>query len=168
MVALGACLAGSVRVGHHIGAGRTRMARRAAICTYILSVGFMSMCALAFVIAPHALLGLYTDDPAILRIGASLLMLAAAFQLFDGAQAAGISILRGAADTRMPMAIAGLGYWVIGLSAAYLLGFHTRLGPVGVWGGLTLSLVVVAILLGARVRHKLWRRPLVRVAAATP
>jgi multidrug resistance protein, MATE family len=166
MVALGACLAGSVRVGQHIGARRPRMARRAALCTYALSIGFMGTCGIVFIVAPQALLHLYTDDPAILRVATSLLMLAAAFQLFDGAQAAGISILRGAADTRVPMAIGGLSYWLVGLPAAYLIGFHTPLRAAGVWVGLTISLVVVALLLGARVRRILWTHPIRAVNAA--
>ena len=162
MVALGASMAGSVRVGHHVGAGRPRMARRAALCTYMLSVGFMACCALLFIMAPHALIGLYTEDANIIRLGSVLLLVAAAFQVFDGAQVAGMAILRGAADTRAPMIIAGLGYWVIGMPTAYLLGFHTRFGAAGVWIGLSLALGVVAVLLVARVRRVVWKSALAR------
>ena len=162
MVALGASMAGSVRVGRHIGARRPRMARRAALCTYMLSVGFMGCCALVFVTAPHALIGLYTEDVNIIRLGSMLLLVAAAFQLFDGAQVAGMAILRGAADTQAPMIIAALGYWVIGMPVAYYLGFHTRFGAAGVWAGLSLALGVVAVLLVIRVRRVVWKGALVR------
>lgn len=159
MIALGASMAGSIRVGHNTGARRPRRMRRAALGAYALSVGFMSLCALVFVLAPAALIGLYTREPAIVELGSRLLLVAAAFQMFDGAQVAGVSILRGAGDTKRPAAIAALGYWAIGVPIGYLLAFRTRLGPTGVWLGLTAGLVVAALLLAARTRRVLWRQP---------
>lgn len=172
MVALGTSLAGQIRVGHHIGARRPSAARRSALATYVLAVGFMALCGLVFVALPSMLVGLYTADPGVLRIGVTLLLFAAAFQVFDGAQVAGLCILRGAADTGVPMLFAGFGYWGVGLPAAYLLGFHTGLGAAGIWTGFTLALAVVAVLLALRVRRVIWRaaapRRLARVGAAAP
>lgn len=158
MVALGVSLAGSIRVGLHIGGRSPRAIRRSVGATYLVSVGFMALCAVAFVLFSRELVGLYTSDPAIQRIGVSLLAVAAFFQVADGAQVAGLCSLRGAADTRVPLWIAMLGYWGIGVPVAYLLGFHAQLGPVGVWVGLCIALGVVAILLGWRVRRVLWPR----------
>jgi MATE family multidrug resistance protein len=160
MVATGASLAGGIRVGQHVGAGSRRGVHRAVLATYALVTAFMVLCALAFLLAPRFILGLYTHDPRIMAVGLSLLAMAAAFQVFDGAQVAGLFALRGAADTRIPMGITVLAYWVIGAPAAYLLGFHTRLGPQGVWLGLVVSLMVAALLLAWRVRRVLWGRPL--------
>ena len=159
MVALGTSLAGSIRVGQHVGAGSPRGVRRAVLTTYLLVTAVLGVCALAFVAAPRWILGLYTRDPEIVAAGLGLLAMAAAFQLFDGWQVAGLCALRGAADTRVPMWITILGYWAVGAPAAYLLGFHTRLGAQGVWAGLVLALAVVAALLGWRVRRVLWGRP---------
>lgn len=156
MVALGVSVAGSIRVGQHIGAGSPRGVRRAVVGTYILAVGFMGVCALLFVAVPESLIGLYTDDPAILALGTALLAFAAAFQLFDGAQVGGIFLLRGAADTKVPTVLAALGYWGIGVPTAYVLGFHSPLGPAGIWAGLATALAVVALLMGHRVRRMLW------------
>lgn len=155
MIALGVSLAGSIRVGHHIGARNRHGVHRSTFATYILTFGFMGACALVFVVVPGALVRLYTTDPAIVALGASLLVLAGLFQLFDGAQVAGINVLRGAADTRVPMLMAAAGYWGIGLPTAYILGFHSPLGPRGIWIGLATSLGVVAVLLVARVRRVL-------------
>lgn len=160
MVALGTSLAGSIRVGQHVGAGRRRAVHRAVLTTYVVVIGFMTLCALAFLWAPRELLGLYTRDPRIVEVGLGLLMMAAAFQVFDGAQVAGLCALRGAADTRVPMGITVLAYWVIGAPVAYLLGFHTRAGAPGIWAGLVVSLMVAAVLLGWRTRRVLWGRPL--------
>jgi MATE family multidrug resistance protein len=157
MVALGTSLAGSVRVGQHVGAGRPDGVRRAALGTYLLAGVFMSCCALLFLVVPRGLIGLYTSDPAIVELGSRLLLVAALFQVFDGAQVAGTAILRGAGDTRVSMLLAALGYWVVGLPVGYLLGFHTSLGPVGVWVGLSTGLAAVAVLLALRVRRLVWR-----------
>jgi multidrug resistance protein, MATE family len=168
MVALGASLAGSIRVGQHIGARRLRAARRAVRATYVVSVGFMLCCALLFVLVPRALIGLYTPDQEIVDLGVRLLLVAAAFQVFDGAQVAGVSVLRGAADTRVPMIVAGIGYWGVGLPVGWFLAFRAGLGPVGIWAGLSTGLAVVALLLLLRARRVFWMRPVVRVADAVP
>ena len=163
MVAMGTSLAGSIRVGQHVGAGSRRGVHRAVVSTYVLVMAFMVLCALLFLAAPRWILGLYTQDPGIVSVGMGLLAMAAAFQVFDGAQVAGLCALRGAADTRIPMGITVLVYWGIGAPAAYLLGFHTRMGPQGVWLGLVVSLAAAAVLLGWRVRRVIWGRALARV-----
>jgi MATE family multidrug resistance protein len=159
MVPLGASIAGSVRVGQHVGAGNARGVHRAALATYLVALSFMGACALIFVAWPEAVIGLYTDDPRIVAMASTLLLLAALFQLFDGAQAAGICVLRGAADTRIPMGITLLGYWGVGFPVGYWLGFHTPLAHSGIWAGLVASLAVVALLMALRVRWVLWRAP---------
>lgn len=164
MVAVGASAAGTIRVGQHVGAGRERAVHRAAVAAYLVALGFMSCCALAFLLFPRFLLGLYTGDPQILRYGVELLFMAALFQVFDGAQVTGLSVLRGAADTRVPMIITLVGYWGVGIPVAYWLGFHTRMAHVGIWTGLTLSLAVVGVLLLWRVRRVLWGGPVAAVA----
>lgn len=160
MVALGVSLAGSIHVGQHIGAGRADAMRQAVLATYTLAVGFMALCALVFVLAGDVLVDLYTDDTAIIALGSQLLLVAALFQVFDGAQVAGVSVLRGAADTRVPMIVAAMGYWGVGMPIGYLLSFRFGLGPVGVWIGLSAGLAAVAVLLGWRAYHRLWRGPL--------
>ncbi len=151
MVAWGTSMAGSVRVGQHIGAGRTAGVRHAVTATYLVAVGCMAAFALLFLAARRSLIGLYTPDPDIIDIGSRLLLVAAVFQIFDGGQVAGVSVLRGAADTRVPTAIAGLGYWAVGVPFAYGLAFAFDAGPVGIWAGLCIGLGAVALLLGFRV-----------------
>jgi MATE family multidrug resistance protein len=118
----------------------------------------MGACALVFLVAPEAILRLYTDDARIIRLGVTLLGLAAAFQIFDGAQVAALCVLRGASDTRVPMWITLAGYWGVGFPVAYLLGFRTSWAHAGIWGGLVVSLGLVALLLAFRVRQVLWGR----------
>jgi multidrug resistance protein, MATE family len=164
MVALGLSLAGSIRVGQLIGAGDVRGAQRVVLLTYFFATVSMGVFAGLFLAIPEFLLGLYTRDPAVVQLGVSLLFMAALFQLFDGAQVAGFSVLRGAADTRVPMFIAAAAYWGIGAPAAYFLGFHSSMGPVGIWAGLVVGLAAATLILAYRVWLVHWRRVATPVA----
>jgi multidrug resistance protein, MATE family len=158
MVALGVSMAGGIQVGQRIGARQPEAMRRMIKVTYgyvMLTMGFF---AILFLTVPQSLMRLYTSDPEVIALGASLLLMAALFQLFDGGQVAGFCVLRGAADTRVPMYLAAVAYWGIGAPSAYFLGFHTRLGPVGIWAGLVIGLAMATVLLTWRV-HTLLGRP---------
>jgi MATE family multidrug resistance protein len=107
------------------------------------------------VLAPRFVLGFYVDprDPqnaAMVAFAVQYLVVAAAFQLFDGAQAVLSGALRGLQDTRVPLLIALAGYWVFGFATSVTLGMFTGLSGLGVWFGLAVGLVVVAAMLAWR------------------
>jgi MATE family multidrug resistance protein len=159
MLHLGLSQAATVRAGQALGRGDRRGLRQAAMASVVLSAGAALLTSAAFLLWPEALLGLFVDpaDPArpeVLAVGASLLMLAAVFQLFDGLQVLAIGLLRGIQDTAVPFAIAALSYWGVGLPLAYVLGFVLGGDEIGVWLGLVISLVVASALLMVRF----WRR----------
>jgi len=162
MVPLGLSSAAAVVVGHAVGRSDPIGARGAARAALACAVSFMGTTALAFTLLPGVLAGFYTSDSAVLALAVLLLPLAGVFQVFDGIQVTSIGILRGLGDTRTPMIIGLLGYWVIGLPVSLWLGFHLGQGPVGLWWGLVLGLVIVALFLLDRVRRRL-QRPLRRV-----
>ncbi|HEY4561724.1 MAG TPA: MATE family efflux transporter, partial [Thermoanaerobaculia bacterium] len=107
---------------------------------------------------------LYTNDLEVIAVVRLLLPIAAAFQVFDGLQVVSAGVLRGAADTTFPAAMAFLGYWVLALPTGWWLAFRAGLGARGLWWGFTVGLAVVAVLLLLRVAVRL-RRPLVRAGA---
>jgi MATE family multidrug resistance protein len=102
------------------------------------------------------ILRLYTTDSGVLHTGASLLAIAAAFQLFDGIQTVATGALRGVGNTRTPMIVNFAGYWLFGLPIGYFLCFHSHYGVMGLWWGLTLALIVISIVLLAAWRNH-WR-----------
>ena len=159
MVPLGLGQAVTVRVGRAHGAGDIDGVGRAGWTAFALAVGFMAAMALAMILAPRALVGIFLDldAPANARtidLAVSFLAIAALFQIADGAQAVGTGMLRGLHDTRVPMIYAGVGYWGIGLPLGIALAFAARLGGVGIWMGLATGLVIVATLLIVRWLHR--------------
>lgn len=155
MVPLGVSIAASVLVGQAIGRGDMREARRAALVSLVCGIGFMAVSGLTMLVAPRLLAGVYTSDAAVGALAASLIPIAGVFQVFDGTQVVSIGILRGTGDTRTPMLVNILGYWIVALPLSAWLGLYTGAGPRGMWWGLTVGLVIVATVLVARVRRRL-------------
>ena len=106
---------------------------------------------------PAPMLRAFTSDARVLDIGTRLLMIAAAFQVFDGTQAVATGVLRGLGDTRAPMVTNVIGHWLLGLPVGYALCFRFGWGVAGLWIGLSIGLVFCAIVLMAtwirRTRH---------------
>jgi MATE family multidrug resistance protein len=143
MVPLGISSAAAVRVGQEIGRNDPEAARRAGWSAIILGAGFMTCSAIVFVSFSKTLARIFSPDPTVIEVGSTLLLVAAAFQLFDGIQICTTGALRGTGDTRTPM-LANLGaYWFIGLPLAFTLGFKLGWGALGVWLGLCLGLIMI-------------------------
>jgi MATE family, multidrug efflux pump len=147
MVPLGVSSAGAVRVGHAVGAGDSPGARRAGWTALALGAAFMCCSATVFLLVPRLLIGAFTHDAGVLGIGATLLMVAAVFQLFDGIQVVATGVLRGLGDTRTPMLWNLAGHWILGLPLGYWLCFTVGLGVVGLWMGLSAGLIVCGVAL---------------------
>ena len=154
--------AGTTRVGHAVGAGNATAARWAGYVALHMGVMWMTFTAALFLILPRHLIALYIDigDPqnqATLAVALAILPIAALFQVFDGTQSVAGGVLRGYKDTRIPMLLCFLGYWLIGVTAACILGFGLKFGAVGLWFGLAIGLAVTAIALTWRY-HRLAQR----------
>ena len=143
MVPLGISAAAAVLVGQHIGARDPAGAHRAGWAAILVALTFMGSSAVAFIIAPAGFIRLYTREVAVIAIGSQLLGVAAAFQLFDGLQVTTTGALRGLGETRVPMLISLIGYWVSGLPLGWWLCFKAGYGVTGLWLGLAASLCLV-------------------------
>jgi len=152
MVPVGVATAAAVRVGHAIGAGDDARARAAVRAAYMCGVGFMTCTAVVFLSMPHLLSVTFTRDASVAALAALLLPIAGIFQVFDGAQAVGAGVLRGAGDTTAPLYVMLGAYWIVGVPVSAYLGFRTSLGPAGLWWGFVVSLAAVAIVLWLRIR----------------
>lgn len=155
MIPLGLSQAATVRVGIAHGRGDSDAVARSGSVALALGVGAALLLSTIMVLIPEPLVGLFIDpgDPAnthVFGLAVSFVLVAAIFQLVDGAQAVGAGILRGLQDTRVPMLFAAIGYWVVGLSLAVWLGFPGGLAGLGIWIGLAAGLAAAAILMVSR------------------
>jgi MATE family multidrug resistance protein len=150
MVPLGFSATAAVLVGQALGRDDVAGARRAAFTSYALGIGFMGLAAISFALLPEVFVRIYTGDVQVIGMGVSLLLVGAAFQLSDGTQTISLGALRGAADTRVPMVVAAIAYWGVGLPLGWVLAFPLGLGPPGLWWGLTCGLTVVGAVLSLR------------------
>lgn len=152
MVAVALGVATSVRVGQLTGAGDPDGAARSGWTGLLLGAAWMGAAGVLFLLFRVEIVSSFTTDPAVVAAGASLLVVAAAFQVFDGTQAVAGGALRGLGDTRFPM-LANLGaYWVIALPLGAVLGFELGYGAEGVWWSLAVGLLIAAAVLVLRFR----------------
>jgi MATE family multidrug resistance protein len=147
MVPLGLASSGAVRVGHAIGARDPARAAAAGWTALAAGAAVMLLIGAIFYVFPVPLLRAFTSDTRVIDIGVGLLAIAAAFQLFDGAQAVATGVLRGAGDTRTPMITNIVGHWIFGLPVGYALCFVFGWGVAGLWIGLSVGLIFVSAIL---------------------
>ena len=161
MVPLGVSHATAVQVGRAVGAGDTAEARRAASAGLVVGSGFMACTAAALLALPRPLAAVFTGAAEVIAVAATLIPVAGFFQVFDGLQVVATGILRGLGDTRTPMLVNVLGFWLVGMPVSLGLGFALDLGPAGLWWGLVAGLGSVAVFLVLRsavhLRHDVAR-----------
>ncbi|MFU8862745.1 MAG: MATE family efflux transporter [Rhodobacterales bacterium] len=150
MIHLGLGNVATVRAGRALGARDIYSLRRGAQMVLMLSLVTVAVTVVLFLAVPEFLMGLFLspdepDRPGVIAIGVVLLAAAALFQLADAAQVMALSLLRGVQDTRVPMIIATLSYWAVGMPVAYVLGFVLNWGGVGVWLGLAIGLALAGV-----------------------
>ncbi len=150
MIILGISSAGTIRVGHAYGRKDIGDVRRSGFLTAVFTSSIMACFGVLFIIFRDQLPHIFSEDPAVIQIASSLIIVAALFQISDGAQAAGLGILRGITDVRIPMFITFIAYWVIALPIGCFLGFTLKMEVVGIWVGLLAGLSAAAVMLNLR------------------
>ena len=159
MIPLGIASAATVRVGIAHGRGDPVDIGRAGLVAIVLGGTIAVIAAMIFWIFPDALIGLYLDEDnpnaaALLAAAVPLVFVAAVFQLVDSLQAVASGVLRGMSDTRVPMIIAVVSYWVVGLPVGYVLAFPLDLGAQGIWWGLASGLAAAAVMMNVRYARR--------------
>ena len=150
-------MAMTVRVGQGIGANAQEQVKRSTLVGFTLALGLASLTCLLMLMLPMQLAKIYTSDPVVTQIAASLFIFAGLFQISDAVQIAGNGALRGFKDTAKPLMLIFVSYWLIGLPLGYVLGLtdiiNPAMGPAGFWIGIVFGLSVAAVLISLR----LWR-----------
>jgi MATE family multidrug resistance protein len=150
MLPLGLSMAVGIRMGAAVGAGHHSKLRPIWVGAVGMTIAQSTLFTLIYLFCGRAIASCFIGDPAVISTATLLLVVAAVFQIFDGAQVVNSAALRGLTDVRMPAAITFMAYWMIAIPAGYILGIRAGFGPAGIWMGLAAGLAVAAILLGAR------------------
>lgn len=158
MMHVGISSAATVRIARFDGQGDRVALRRAAKVAVVISFGIAVASVILFLVAARPIVALFLDmqkpeSAEILAIGVVLLAVAALFQLADGMQVMALGLLRGVQDTRVPMGLAAVSYWLVGIPCSYVLAFPLGFGGVGLWLGLVVGLVCAA----ASLMWRFWR-----------
>lgn len=146
MVPFGLSTAITTRVGNAAGKNSIKDARFRGYTGIGLATTFMCFAALLMLTIPQWITTIYTDNAAVQHVAVNLLYMAAIFQISDGLQVSSYGALRGLKDTKFPMIVNLIAYWIIGVPLGYYLGIIHGVGPKGLWIGLIAGLSVAAIL----------------------
>lgn len=157
MIPLGLSEATTVRVGFALGARNGAALRRSALSGFLLLGATQLSTFLVLFFLKGKIVTLYTRDAAVLLLAERLLLYAALFQFSDGIQVLSNGALRGLRDTRVPMVLAAIAYWAVGIPLGAHLAFGRGLGPSGMWLGLIAGLTLAAVLLGSRFARRVGR-----------
>lgn len=150
MVPLGLSFAMAIRIGQAAGNGDAPAVRRIGFSNLGLVFLMMSVSAVTFALFNDQLPHLFENNPAVIELAATMLLIAAFFQFFDGTQVAALGALRGLKDVRVPTLLVMFGYWGLAVPLGILLAFFLDVGPLGLWYGITLGLAFVAVSLVLR------------------
>lgn len=154
-VALGIAI--TAIVGQWIGRGDVQRARARYITALKIGIAYMMFMGIIFIIFRRQLIGLFLDEADVIRFGSRFLIFAALFQLFDATAIVTGSALKGAGDTKWPMAVQIIVAWCVFLPLGYVLAFHTGLGVYGGWVGANVYIWVLGTVLFYRFLGGRWK-----------
>ena len=154
MFPLGISMAATVRIGQALGSGRTELLRPIGAGAWLIGSIVMTAFTIVLFSSSHLIARAFVSDPAVIAIAAQLLIIAGIFQLVDGVQVVGSGLLRGLRDTKVPMWINIVAYWVIALPLGGWLTFSRGDGAAGMWSGLAWGIAFASVFLVLRFRAK--------------
>ncbi len=152
MIPFGIGAAAATRVGNLVGADANARWHTTAWLAIGAATLWMIGSSVVLLIFGRDVATWFTSDPAVIAVVVGLMPVAAAFQIFDGVQAATFGVLRGAGDTRWPALANVIGYWLIGLPLGWWLGVKTYADARILWGGVALALAIVSTIVLIRLK----------------
>ena len=157
MVPFGISMAATVRVGHAVGRADPAGVRRAGFIAMAIGIAFAGLLTVVVILLRFGIARLFLGEgmsnaDATIALAGGLLLIGGTFFMTDGLQTIAAGALRGLKDTSVPLLFAAISYWGVGFCTAYVLAFHTNLGALGVWIGLSAGTLVYAALLVLRFR----------------
>ena len=157
MLALGIGSATTIRVSHQLGKGDLHAVRMASHASVHLCLLMNTIGAAIMIFGRNYIPYIFTDDPEVIPIASTLLIIAGTLQYVDGLQCIGAAMLRGIQDVRVPMRIALFAYIGVALPLGLALTFPAGLGAKGMWMAFVIALAIPAVLFHIRFHKQLKR-----------
>lgn len=155
--AFGLSNAAATLVGQNLGAGEPDRAKRSVSTIAFYNVAFLGVISLTFVIAPRALVSLFTTDPAVNAYASECLRIVAlGFVAFAYGMVV-VQAFNGAGDTKTPMLLNIAVFWCFKIPLAWVLAKVLGLGPTGVFYAISAAYSLQAIVGGALFRRGKWQ-----------
>ena len=146
MSATGLAAASTIRIGNQMGLKDKANLRMAGFSAFGTVTLFMGIFGVAFIALKNVLPALYIDNETVRTTAASLLVIAAAFQISDGIQAVGLGVLRGLTDVKVPTIVTFVAYWLVAIPLGYWFAFYRDKGAEGIWYGLSIGLTISGLM----------------------
>ncbi len=163
MPAWGLSNAAATLVGQNLGAGQPDRAERSVWLTGLYTMGFLALVTIVFLSLAPQLVGIFTTDPEVSRIGIDALRTLSYGYVFYAWGMATVQGFNGAGDTRTPTWIHFVAFWMVEIPLAWTLAGPLELGPSGVFWSVCLSESLLALIAIAMFRRGSWKHA--RVAA---
>lgn len=126
--------------GQNLGAGKEDRVQNGYRATLIMSSFISVSVTILVVFFGGFIMGLFTDDPEVIRIGQQYLTIVGSFYIVFSAMFSTSGVLRGAGATVVPMITTILSLWVIRIPGAYLL--SRNFGPAGIWWAIPIGWIL--------------------------
>jgi MATE family multidrug resistance protein len=157
MLALGIGSATTIRVSHQLGKGDLQAVRMASHASVHLCLLMNTIGAAIMILGRNVIPYIFTNDPEVIPIASTLLIIAGTLQYADGLQCIGAAMLRGIQDVRVPMRIALFAYIGVALPLGLALTFPMGLGAKGMWIAFVIALAIPAVLFHVRFHNQMKR-----------
>ncbi|MBP5641906.1 MAG: MATE family efflux transporter [Paludibacteraceae bacterium] len=157
MLALGIGSATTIRVSHQLGKGDLQAVRMASHASVHLCLLMNTIGAAIMILGRNVIPYIFTNDPEVIPIASTLLIIAGTLQYADGLQCIGAAMLRGIQDVRVPMRIALFAYIGVALPLGLALTFPIGLGAKGMWIAFVIALAIPAVLFHVRFHNQMKR-----------
>jgi multidrug resistance protein, MATE family len=142
MPGFGFAVAATTLVGQALGAREPHAAERKGYVAFGMGAALMAVIGVGMILFPEQIMGFFTDDQEVIRLGATPLQVMGLVQPMLAASMIFAGALRGAGDTRWPMIVTGGCIWLVRLPLAYLFAIVFGWGLLGAWIAMSMDLIL--------------------------
>jgi Na+-driven multidrug efflux pump len=145
-------------VGQNLGAGEPDRAVRSVKIAAWMAGGFLGLISILYLVFAPQFIRFFDDTPAVLAAGTTALQIFALGYPLYGFGMIYSQAFNGAGDTRTPMLINIIAFWMTEIPLGYYLGLHLNHGVAGVTWAIIAGEVMLTLLAFILFRRGKWLR----------